>query len=401
MPKILIVGGGIRQVQLLEAAKKLDYFVVLCDMTTECPGYQLADRFYAASTLDYEALLEVAVKESVDGIITNSEPAMPVVTRLTNELGLVGNPVDAIDILMSKSRFRDLQQQIGVFCPAHFAASSFPEVIQRLPELTFPIIIKPCESSGSRGVRKIDGFEECVLEEAFANCKKYSRNGMVVVEEFVEMPSLTTIEGDLFLCNGEILWDGLFFTTRASWAPMVPMTYTAPLFLDEGRTEKLKDTLSRLFQSAGAQFGEYNVEGYFNKEGDFFVIEMNVRQGGHEIPLLIKDYSGVDLCKLLVSTAVGDTTYWDSLKSFQRAYQYAIKQTTFSPQSGQYDGLYIDDSITKYVARSLECLKEEDQVEQCVDGTSMAAIVDLFFPSFEEQLSVYERMNDLIRIKVK
>ena len=401
MKKILIVGGGIRQVQLLEAAKALGYTVVLCDMTTECQGYKFADIYHPASTMDYEALLDVAKKEKVDGIITNSEPAMPIVTRIANELGLVGNIEDGINILMSKSRFRDLQRQVGVYCPAHFVTTSLDEVYQRLPELTYPIIIKPCECSGSRGSRKIEQYNEKIIEEVFTDCKSYSRNRMVAVEEYVEMPSLTTIEGDIFLYEGEILWDGLFYTTRAAWAPMVPMTYTAPLFLEKEKFDKLKDTLSKLFKAAGVQFGEYNIEGYFNKKGDFFVIEINVRQGGHEIPLLVNDFSGIDLCKLLVSTAVRDTDYWEYVKNYERHYRYAIKQTTFSQEAGKYAGLYIDESIKQYVTRTLEYLKEGDAVEKCVDGTSLVAIVDLIFPTFDEQLACYERINDLIRIKVK
>ena len=400
MKKILIVGGGIRQVQLLEAAKALGYTVVLCDMTTECPGYKYADIYHPASTMDYDALLKVAKHENIDGIITNSEPAMPIVTKIANELGLVGNSEDGINILMSKSRFRDLQKQLGEYCPGHFVTSSYEEVMGRLPELNYPIIIKPCECSGSRGSRKITGFDEKIIQEVFNDCKKYSRNDKVAVEEYVEMPSLTTIEGDLFLYNGEILWDGLFFTTRASWAPMVPMTYTAPLFLEENKFEKLKKTLSSLFHAAGVGFGEYNIEGYFNKDGDFFVIEINVRQGGHEIPLLIHDFSGIDLCKLLVSTAVRDESYWDFLKTYKREYRYAIKQTTFSSKDGKYAGLHIDDSIKQYVTRTLEYLKEGAPVEKCVDGTSLVAIVDLIFPTFEEQLKYYEKINDLIRINV-
>ena len=401
MKKILIVGGGIRQVQLLDAAKKLNYHVVLCDMTTECPGYKFADTYYAVSTMDYEALLDVAQKERIDGIITNSEPAMPIVTRIANNLGLVGNSEDGINILMSKSRFRDLQKQVGVYYPKHFVAFSLNEVFERLPELTYPIIIKPCECSGSRGSRKIECYDKIVIEEVFANCKRFSRNNKVAVEEYVEMPSLTTIEGDIFLFKGEILWDGLFYTTRAAWAPMVPMTYTAPLFLEKEKFDKLKDTLSKLFKAAGVQFGEYNIEGYFNKKGEFFVIEINVRQGGHEIPLLVYDFSGIDLCKLLVSTAVKDTDYWDYVKNYDRHYRYAIKQTTFSQIAGKYAGLYIDESIQQYVTRTLEYLKEDDYVEKCVDGTSLVAIVDLVFPTFDEQLACYEKINDLIKIKVK
>lgn len=396
----MIVGGGAHQVCLLEAAKRSNLSIVLCDMTRNCSGINYADVFYEVSIMDYDSLLEVAKKEHVDGVVTNSEPAMPIVTRISQELGLVGNNCDSINTLISKSRFRDLQKQVGVFSPAHFVASSLTEVLQRLSELSYPVIIKPCESSGSRGVRKIESFDEKLIEKVFSECQNHSRNDMVVVEEYVEMTSLTTIEGDVFIYDGEILWDGLFNTTRASWAPMVPMTYSGPLFIEEKRIGIIKDTLSKLFKSSGVQYGEYNIEGFFNEDDEFFVVEINVRQGGNEIPMLIQDYSSVDLCKLLVSTSVGDSTYWDYLKNHKRQCRYAAKQITYSAESGKYAGLFIDESVAKYVTRTYEYVKVGDTVEKCVDATSHVAIVDLVFPTFEEQITYYDKITDLVRVKV-
>ena len=74
-------------------------------------------------------------------------------------------------------------------------------------------------------------FDQLLIESAYDECVKYSRNGQVTIEEFVEMYSLTTIEGEVFLYNDQVLWEGLFSTTRASFAPMVPMTYSIPLIL--------------------------------------------------------------------------------------------------------------------------------------------------------------------------
>ena len=399
MKKILIVGGGRNQIPLILASRLEGFFTVVVDYAGErCPAYSMADRFYNVSTQDEDGIMEVARREGIDGIISNSEPSMLIVNSIAERLGLVGNPVEGIEVLVSKNRFRELQQQVGVVCPDFFVADSLSVLLSRLPELSYPLVVKPCDSSGSRGFKKIDSYDERMIEEAFTDCKKYSRSGMVVVEEYVEMPSLTTVEGDLFLHNGEILWDGLFSTTRSSRAPMVPMTYTAPLFLEQDRRCQITDTLSRLLDAAGVRFGEYNVEGYFTSTGDFFVLEINVRQGGNEIPMFIKDATDIDMNRLLVTTAVGDTSYWDYLKGSRRVCQYAMKHLVFSYAEGSYGGLQIDDSVRKYITRTVEWLKPGDHVDRCVNATNVVAIVDLRFPAYQEQSQVYERMDELINV---
>ena len=324
---------------------------------------------------------------------------MPVVAAISEAFKFVGNSSESVRTLMSKNRFRRLQKQLGCFAPNYYEVSTENEMWDIIDKLKYPIIIKPAQCSGSRGSRKIECFDVELIHKVFADCLRYTFNGLVVVEEFVEMPSLTTIEGDVFLHQGKILYNGLFSTTRAKWAPMVPMTYTAPAVISTDQYAKITNTLNKIFKTVGIEHGEYNIEGYFTTNYEFFVIEVNVRQGGHEIPLLIRDFTGIDYSRLLVSTAVGDDSYWNEVKDGSYHTRNIIKQTVFSQYNGNYEGLSIDSKLKDVVYRVVECKHEGEVVQRCVDGTSLVAIVDMEFPSRKEQLDVYDKVNDLVIVK--
>ncbi len=324
---------------------------------------------------------------------------MPIVAKISQEFGLVGNSEESIRSVMSKNKFRLLQKNAGLFSPQSFELTDISKVWEVIDKMRYPIIIKPAQCSGSRGSKRIDFFDKDNIISTCKDCFGYTSNGKIIVEEFVGMPSNTTIEGDVFIYKGKILYDGIFSTTRASWAPMVPMTYTAPAVLEESQLKKFHSAVEKLLKIANISHGEYNIEGYFTENGDCFIIEINVRQGGHEIPLLIKDFTGIDYTKLLVSTAVGDDTYWEEIIKKTPNYQYVIKQTTFSQYSGTYNGLEIKPELQDYVYRTKEYKQIGDHIDKCVNGQSLVAIVDMIFPNRDKQLSVYDRVNELIKVQ--
>lgn len=401
MKKILIVGGGINQMPLIQASKRAGYFTVVADFAgKKCPAYSVADRFYNVSTQDEDAIYEVAQKEGIDGIISNSEPSMLIVNSIAEKLGLNGNPVEGVKDLISKNRFRDLQRRARVYTPNHFEVTSVEEVLSASERLTFPVIVKPCESSATRGCKVIEKFDSEVITEAFLRCQQLSRDKKVAVEEFVEMPSLRTIEGDIFVMGDTILWDGLFYTTRASWAPMVPMTYTAPILMDEDKLEMIKSSVSRVLKTNGVRFGEFNMEGFFTKQGEFFIIEINARQGGNFLPDFLQRFTGIDYNRLLVTTCVNDDYYWMSIMATPRSYRYVILNSVYSNKGGIYKGLRFDPSIKDHVRGVKELLLVGDRVEKCVDGTSIVASVMLEFNSMEELYSITPQVIDSIHVEL-
>lgn len=401
MKKNLIVGGGINQMPLVQASKQEGYFTIVVDYASEnCPAYQYADKLYNVSTQDEEAILEVAKKEEIDGIISNSEPSMLIVNSIAEKLGLNGNPVEGVKDLMSKSRFRDLQNKVGVYTPIHYEVESTDDAVTVSEKMNYPIIVKPCESSASRGCKMIGKFDNEDVTRSFLDCQHLSKNKKTVVEEFVEMPSLQTIEGDIFVFGEEILWDGLFYTTRPSWAPMVPMTYTAPVLLDEESKNMIKDSVSRVLKAAGVHFGEFNMEGFFTKQGQFFIIEINARQGGNFLPDFIHRFTGIDYNRLLVTTCVNDNDYWCSIMAMQRDYRYVIMNSVYSQRNGIYRGLRFDSLIKDHVKDVKELLSVGDKVDKCVDGTGLVASVILEFDSMKELYDITPKVIDSIHVEL-
>ena len=114
MKKLLLLGGSAQQVIAIETAKKLGCYTVLCDYLTDNPGQYHADRFYLVSTTDKEAVLDVAKKEKIDGILAYaSDPAAPTSAYVAEKLGLPGNPYDSVEILCNKDRFRKFLAENG------------------------------------------------------------------------------------------------------------------------------------------------------------------------------------------------------------------------------------------------------------------------------------------------
>ena len=396
MKKLLILGGAEAQVPVIQAAKKEGYYVVLCDWTTTNPGIKYADKHYQVNTLDTDAVIRVAVEENIDGVISNSEPAMLNVSRIAKELHLRGNSIACMETLLSKDRFRSLQEAAGVYAPKHYLAENETDFLNAAEKMPCPFVVKPAASSASRGTTVVSSYDPEGLKALDRINTDYSWNDQCMIEEFVDMPSLTMIEGDLFVLNKEILWDGLFFTTRSRITPMLPMTYSLPLRTDPIQLSEIQSTLVKILDAAGFTFGELNVEMYFTQDNRLFVIELNPRQGGAGIPAFIFRHCGIDMYKLLVTTAVNDDRYFNSLKQFNRECHYVSRHSVFSHSAGVYKGIRCSPIIQKYVKKIEERISCGEAVQACRNGTDVLAFVDLEFESYELQHRYCDDMEKYI-----
>ena len=372
MKKIMILGGGPNQIGLLKAAKKCRYIVILCDKNPNCIGRSLSDSFYEVDTIDDEKLLKIAIKEKIDGVISNSEAIMENVAIIASELGLRGNSRESISILNSK------------------------EISNMLSDFEFPIIVKPVKCSGTRGTEKFESLDVEKIRETVNSCMNYSRNKKCSIEEYVEMSSLIVLEGDVFLNQGKIFFGGLFFTQRSKELPMVPMTYMSPYIDSQKHMRIIEKTLIEIFDKLKIRHGQYNIEAYFNKDDLLFIIEINARQGGHGLPAYVKLATGIDLDKALVTTAVGDDEYFDNIMNEQFEQKYATRHTIFGNKDGILNGLYISEDIRPYVV-SIELEKKiGDSVEKRKNGSSYIGFVNLVFENYELQHKYSENIEDYI-----
>lgn len=185
MKKILLLGGSAQQVIAIETAKKLGYYTVLCDFLTDNPGQYVADKFYLVSTTDKDAVLEVAQKENVDGVLAYaSDPAAPTAAYVGEKLKLPTNPYSAVDILCNKDRFRAFLQDNGFNAPVSMGYRTIEDAIADTSRFRLPVIVKPVDSSGSKGATVLHSWDNVndALEFAFS----FSRAHRVIIEEYIE-----------------------------------------------------------------------------------------------------------------------------------------------------------------------------------------------------------------------
>lgn len=402
MKKILVLGGGKNQLPLIKAAKKEGYFVVLCDYDAEALGIDYCDRFYKVSIIDKNAVLEVAQKENIDGIVANTESVMSLVGYISERLKLVGNPEKSIHILASKSEFRKFQASINLYAPKHYETEEIKDVMENIYNFQFPIIIKPSQSSGSRGVEVIDSIKnERKIFKAFEICKKYSRNNRVVFEEYVDMSSLDEVEAEIFVNDGQILWDGLLLTLRNEKKPLIPMTDIYPLPYKEEKIKIIKNDLQKIIEHLGIMHGEYNAELYFTPDNQLFIMEINARQGGDSIPAYVEKSCGVNMYKLLVTTAVGDDSYWNSLDTYERNIKYITHHPVFSFKEGKYVGLYVDEKIKKYITKIEMKIDVDKKVLEAKDASDELGYIDFEFPNQDIQIKVSNDLANLVKVMVE
>lgn len=187
MKKILLLGGSAQQVVAIEKAKELGYYTVLCDFLTDNPGQYVADKFYLESTTDKEKMLEIAKKEGVEGVLAYaSDPAAPTAAYVAEKLGLPGSPYKSVEILCNKDKFRKFLEENGFCTPRAKGYTNIEEALDDLENMCFkfPVMSKPVDSSGSKGVIKIENIKEA--EEKLKYSMSFSRGKRIVVEEYVE-----------------------------------------------------------------------------------------------------------------------------------------------------------------------------------------------------------------------
>ena len=176
--KILLLGGSAQQLVAIRAAKELGYYTVLCDYLPDNPGQYEADKFYGASTTDVEAVYAIAQKEQISGILAYaSDPAALPAAIVAERLGLPTNPAKSVEILGLKYPWRRFLHDKGFACPRFYSFSPqtpIEEIKNNTKDFTFPIVVKPTDSSGSKGVSRLDDWDE--LEKAIRWADEYSRN---------------------------------------------------------------------------------------------------------------------------------------------------------------------------------------------------------------------------------
>ena len=251
-----------QEIIAIKTAKRLGYQTVLCDYLRDNPGQYHVDRFYLESTTDKDAVLKVAKAEGIDGVLAYaSDPAAPTAAYVAEKLGLPGNPYESVRILCEKDLFRQFLRKHGFCTPAARGYSSIKDAETDIITGRFklPVVVKPVDSSGSKGVFRIDAG--CVEKTRYFLNKSmsYSRAKRVIVEEWVEKHGYQ-IAGDGMSIDGKLVFRcfGSDHFNPLCENPYVPVSASFPSGLPENVQEKVHGTIQRRY-ATGINLTEYCV----------------------------------------------------------------------------------------------------------------------------------------------
>ncbi len=184
MKKVMILGAASGQIPFIDICKKRGAFVIVVSPKGDYPGFKYADQILYADTRDKEKILELAKKEKIDGILTDqTDVSVPTVAYVAEKMNLRGIGYEMSMKFTDKFIMRSEAKKVGINVPKFAKASCMEEVLNAISEMEYPVIIKPTNSSGSRGVNKVENEETLtrLAEDSFS----YSPTHTVIVEEFI------------------------------------------------------------------------------------------------------------------------------------------------------------------------------------------------------------------------
>lgn len=400
--KILLLGGSAQQVIAIQKAKELGLYTVLCDYLPDNPGQYIADKYYNISTTDIEAVYNVAKSENVDGILAYaSDPAALPAAIVCERLGLPTNPAKSVEILGLKHPWRKFLSTHGYACPKSVSIApdiSLNDFKTLIKDFTFPIVIKPTDSSGSKGVSVLEDLDS--FDKAIEWADSYSRNKILLAEEYIRKGFPHVIGGDIFVWNGKIVLYGEMSCIRDyKNSPLIPIGEKKPSGLNRLQIEKVHTELQRIIKDLDIKFGELNIEIILDNNNDVHFLELGPRAGGNMIPVQLSDAFGIDLIKANVQAAIGIEP--DFIKSpIEEKEGCFMHYVLHSYEDGVFQNVLIDKSIEPHIYRKVIYKKEGDLIEK-FDGAGKAiGIVFLHFDNEKQMNDAIDRHNSLIKIKL-
>ena len=303
--KALVLCGGIPQIALMEYLKSKGITVILADMNEKVAGRKYADIFYPVSVLDKEAVKEVAIKENVDFLITVcADQVLEVVAIISEELGLPCY-IDATTAtnVSKKSYMKKIFCENDVPTSKHVILGELD--FDKIKDLTFPIIVKPVDSYSSRGVKKV--LNNAELETAFYEAKNISREGNVVVEEFVEGEEVTV---DVYVENGIAKVLTTSISDKVKGEGFVIHRTRNPANISKEIYEKIEDTAQRIATGFNLKDSPMLIQ-LITDGKRISVIEFCARTGGGIKFRLIKRVSGFDVVKAVADLTLGEKPHYE------------------------------------------------------------------------------------------
>lgn len=302
---ILILGAGVMQLPALRWARDQGWYVYAADGNPQAVGIPLANRFIHVDLTDVEGMIaaasDIRKKERLDGVFTAGTDFSYTVARVAEALDLPGLSPQVAYRATNKAEMRLVLKAHGVSSPGFTILQDDSSPDDAIRDLRFPLVVKPVDNMGARGIRRIDTRQE--YRQAIEDAGQHSRCGTVIVEEYIPGSEFSI---DALVVHGEVIYTGI--ADRHIFFPpyFVEMGHTIPTAVDGEILKSVKATFEAAVHAIGIDNGA--AKGDVKWDGKRAVIgEVAARlSGGYMSGWTYPYCSGVELTGAALRQAVGE-----------------------------------------------------------------------------------------------
>ena len=304
MKKLLMLGGGFLQSFVIKKARGLGYYVYCLDANPNAGGFQFANESAVINIVDEEACLAYAREKKIDGVLTAAtDYSVLTMSRIATELGLPGINYDSAQLIKNKASVRKVLFDTKADDTGYSHIIDSVERAQQIKdEVIYPVMVKPCDGSGSRGAARVDSTDQFINACEVAIGCSISRRA--VAEPFVVGREYGV---ESFVNNGDIHILAVMQKDMTLPPYYAELGHAIPSGLSEDLEQKVKSCVRKALIAMGVNHGSVNMDLLINDRGDVHIIDVGARMGGnligsHIIPL----GTGVDYMGNMIKAAVGD-----------------------------------------------------------------------------------------------
>ena len=393
--KLLLLGGSHYLLPVIEEAHRLGIHVITCDYLPDNAAHKYSDEYHNVSIIDKDAVLALARELEIDGISSFAcDPGVVTAAFVAEKLGLpFAGSYESVSILQDKGRFRAFLSDNGFNAPWSGSYESVDEALADSSRFTYPAIVKPVDSAGSKGVRRIDSLDE--LKSAAEHALSFSHGGRFIVEQFLEKQGASS-DSDSFSIDGKLVFtsfDDQLFDERAE-NPYTPAAYCWPSSMPQWAQDELKGELQRLIDLLGLKTALYNIESRLCTDGKTYIMEMSPRGGGNRLSEVLHMATGVNLIRGIVMASVGLEPDCVCDKPYDGLWAEIILH---SDENGRFKELWIDPECEKFIVERDLWVSPGDEVERFSGANKAVGTLVVRFPD-RETLNV--RMADMSWFKI-
>lgn len=304
MKKLLVIGAGFLQDFVIQKAVSMGYETLTVDADPNAGGFKHAHKHATINIVDEKACLEYAKAEQIDGVVTAATDfGVLSAAYVAQGMGLPGLKYEVAQLIKNKYRVRKCLYEAHVDDTEQaYEVNGDTDIESLAQKLTYPVMVKPCDGSGSRGASRVDKAAD--LDDACI----YAMSGSITHRAEIETFIIGQEYGaESLVVDGQIHVLGIMKKWMTKPPYYAELGHAIPCGLPVEIEEKAKECVKNAIAALGINFGCVNMDMLITSEGKVYIIDIGARMGGNMIgPCIIPYGTGIDYVGAMIQNAVGD-----------------------------------------------------------------------------------------------